>query len=377
MSSLFQKNKKDKQSDEIKSDLSKLDDRESTYRNNSIRWPTSLPAPDSMADAGFYFSPNDKNADCCTCYRCGIKMYNWLPDDTPKIEHKKFSPSCKEVKSWTDVLDVDSERGRVNRAEQTESQSKLRNKLADKAKRLTGALHRRSEGSKPSQPLPSLSKEAIISDSSNSQARELDDEEKLADVVRRREIAEKALEGLEKLSSFYPVGSAEKRLAEQSITQQTVDLEKLQQEEMDLVSRVGTLSFARGWNAPAAAQAITDEEDSPPINRGRTSSRALPVLPSQQKNTVPRMPAHVGRAVVSPSPVRREDIPSYEQYTSSKVESPIIEKSSSKSTSNEEWIEYFTDAGVPYYYNTISKHTVWHIPSDSQTSEPLTAVASN
>jgi len=374
MSSLFSKSKKDKKSENIKIDSTKMDDREESFRNNSIRWPSSLPAPDSMADAGFYFTPNDKYADCCTCYRCGIKMYNWLPDDTPKVEHKKFSPSCKEAKSWTDISNDDLERGKVNRPEQTESQSGLRSKITDKAKKLTGALHRRSEGSKQSQPLPSLSKEAPNSKSSYSETRELDDEEKLASVVRQRETAEKALEGLEKLASFYPPGSSERNLAQQSITAQTADLEKLRQDEMDLVSKVGTLSFARGWNAPAASQAARDEEDSPPANRGRSASmRALPMLPSQRKDSV-RVPAHVGRAVTSPSPIRREEVPSYEQYQSSKVDSPIVQ---SKSAANEEWIEYFTDAGVPYYYNTISKTTVWEIPSAPQSQDRLTSVTSN
>ncbi len=30
-----------------------------------------------MAEAGFYFNPNDKNSDRVNCYACGIEVYGW------------------------------------------------------------------------------------------------------------------------------------------------------------------------------------------------------------------------------------------------------------------------------------------------------------
>jgi len=357
-------NKKDKKTENTKLDMADAEERESSFRNTG--WPSSLPSADFMADAGFYFTPNEKYSDCCTCYKCGVKMFNWLPDDTPRYEHKKFSPSCKEVKSWTVAPIDDSERQNLNRAEQVEH-TRFRTRVADKAKRLTGSLHKKSDVSRPSIPFPSMSKEAEMGNAVSSETgRELNDEEKLADIRRQREVAERSLEGLEKLSSFYHPGSVEQKRAEQSIVLQSIDLEKLREEENRLAATMGTLSFGRTWGAAqqtsstTGAQSAVEEEDSPVNTRSRSNSRPLPKLPSQLiKDTVPRNPAHIGRSNVTPLAADNQ-FPSLAEHSKS-----------TSSQAQEEWIEYFTEQGVPYYYNTASKKTVWQIPSSNDILQPV------
>lgn len=407
MSSFFQKKDK-KVETAVQSDFTTLDGREASFVGNRCRWPSSLPAKDIMAEAGFFFTPNDRNSDCTTCFKCGIKMFNWLPDDTPKVEHKKFSPLCKEVKTWTDVV-AEPERN-LNRAEQTESQQRIRNKFADKAKRLTGGFHRKSDVARESEPLPSISRERSLTmgairernmttiaprerantlGSPRELRDETNDEERLANVRRQREVAEKSLEGLEKLASYYQQGSAEQKRAEQSIVLQHADLEKLRDEEIQLTSQMGALSFGRGWDSAREEEHNTVEPLSPVLESethtsGRASSRAAPMLPSQMmKDSKPRLPAHISKVNVTPLAVV-DEVPSYEAYKS-------LQTTDSQSCANdyytetvettpaEEWTEYFTDAGVPYYYNTISKKTVWQIPSNEVPATPLSpsAVRSN
>lgn len=352
-------------------DTSLTSDRASSFHNNAARWPASLPSADSMAEAGFYFTPTDKNADCTTCFRCGIKMYNWLPDDTPKSEHKKFSPSCKEVKSWNNVV-VEDDRHIINRAEQTHDS--LRSKLAGKAKKLTGTL--RSKHEKNVDPMSSFTKEPVVQDQ-----RVLNEEEKLADIRRQREVAEKSLDGLKKLASFYTIGSVEHKRAEQSIVLQTTDLEKLRQEEEELSSKMGNLSFGRSWgnntvespetqpyNKYSNAQVSYDEESPEPVVRGRSQTRPLPVLPSQmRKNSMPKMPTRLQKPNESEL---QSTLPSLQSESISQSAPPTYEQFNTPKQS--EWIEYFTEAGIPYYYSTITKTTVWQIPEQSRSEEPNT-----
>jgi len=350
-------------SESRKFDSTILEDRRSSFHDNAVRWPASLPSADSMADAGFYFTPNDKYQDCTTCFRCGVKMFNWLPDDTPKSEHKKFSPSCREVKSWIGVV-VETNRA-INRADQVDS--RLRNKLADKAKKLTLPFHRKRSDSDPSRESTSADSQSFPqSQTQESLDRPLNEEEKLADVRRQREVAEKSLDGLQKLASFYPIGSQEQKRAEQSIVLQVADLEKIRLEEDRLLSSMGALSFGRGWrdvtsDSPKIAQhsshnsqvnsdTVFSDEDSPEVARGRASLRPLPQLPSQLRNTGPRQPAKLTRT-------QSVDQTSYDaSYSSS--------SSSSSPSVKSEWIEYFTEDGTPYYFSTITQKTVWTIPTD-------------
>ncbi|XP_032074511.1 baculoviral IAP repeat-containing protein 7 [Thamnophis elegans] len=55
-------------------------------------WPASVPvAPTDLAAAGFYFVGP---ADTVQCFCCGGLLYNWVAEEDPMVEHKKFFPSC-------------------------------------------------------------------------------------------------------------------------------------------------------------------------------------------------------------------------------------------------------------------------------------------
>ncbi|XP_058033946.1 baculoviral IAP repeat-containing protein 7 [Ahaetulla prasina] len=55
-------------------------------------WPASVPvSPTDLAAAGFYFVGP---ADTVQCFCCGGLLYNWVADEDPMVEHKKFFPSC-------------------------------------------------------------------------------------------------------------------------------------------------------------------------------------------------------------------------------------------------------------------------------------------
>ncbi|XP_039214130.1 baculoviral IAP repeat-containing protein 7 isoform X1 [Crotalus tigris] len=55
-------------------------------------WPASVPvSPAELAAAGFYFVGP---ADTVQCFCCGGSLYNWVAEEDPMVEHKKFFPSC-------------------------------------------------------------------------------------------------------------------------------------------------------------------------------------------------------------------------------------------------------------------------------------------
>jgi len=260
-----------------------------------------------------------------------------------------------------------------------QSDTRRRSRFAQK---ISSTFHRKHDSTKPSanEALPPITAQTSDTDRSRPE------EEQLADVRRRREVSEKSLEGLEKLTSFYPIGSVEQKRIEQSVVLQTAELEKLRREENDLLSAMGSLSFGRGWHdvekdgspAPVRPQRPTystsshqpsaaDEEDSPEISRGRSATRPLPQLPSQmRKNSMPRMPTRLQRsqqtaeenAIEEEATMGAPMPPSYDQY---------------KAKPASDWIEYFTDQGVPYYYNTITKVTAWTIP-DHDNIQPVSSV---
>ncbi|XP_013915501.1 PREDICTED: uncharacterized protein LOC106543922 [Thamnophis sirtalis] len=60
-------------------------------------WPASVPvAPTDLAAAGFYFVGP---ADTVQCFCCGGLLYNWVAEEDPMVEHKKFFPSCLYVQN--------------------------------------------------------------------------------------------------------------------------------------------------------------------------------------------------------------------------------------------------------------------------------------
>ncbi|KAI0646375.1 hypothetical protein C8Q79DRAFT_909095 [Trametes meyenii] len=70
---------------------------------SSPKWPhppTWKATPDSLAEAGFYFTPSSRDPDNVTCYMCGKHLCNWEPEDDPfEIHYEK----CGDVCAWAIV----------------------------------------------------------------------------------------------------------------------------------------------------------------------------------------------------------------------------------------------------------------------------------
>ncbi|XP_032225383.2 uncharacterized protein LOC5501165 [Nematostella vectensis] len=57
-----------------------------------VDWPESSPVrPWELSSAGFYYLGDQ---DSVKCYKCGVALRNWEPDDLPWVEHEKWSPHC-------------------------------------------------------------------------------------------------------------------------------------------------------------------------------------------------------------------------------------------------------------------------------------------
>ncbi|KAI9683546.1 MAG: hypothetical protein M1820_010916, partial [Bogoriella megaspora] len=57
-------------------------------------WPHQTPDPDSLAKAGFYFSPSESSPDNVTCFLCKRSLDGWEAQDDPATEHLQHSPDC-------------------------------------------------------------------------------------------------------------------------------------------------------------------------------------------------------------------------------------------------------------------------------------------
>ncbi|XP_014678565.1 PREDICTED: baculoviral IAP repeat-containing protein 6-like, partial [Priapulus caudatus] len=58
------------------------------------RW--AQPAP--MAQAGFYYAPNNPGDDRAMCFTCNVCLVCWEATDEPWSEHERHSPTCPFVK---------------------------------------------------------------------------------------------------------------------------------------------------------------------------------------------------------------------------------------------------------------------------------------
>ncbi|KAK9871331.1 hypothetical protein WA026_011598 [Henosepilachna vigintioctopunctata] len=67
--------------------LATIEGRLKTYKN----WPNKNIHPQKLAAAGFFYSGR---ADVVQCFRCGIKGHNWLVNDKPMEDHKKWNTNC-------------------------------------------------------------------------------------------------------------------------------------------------------------------------------------------------------------------------------------------------------------------------------------------
>ncbi|XP_039956043.1 baculoviral IAP repeat-containing protein 5.2-B [Bactrocera tryoni] len=65
------------------------------------KWPfdeSSACSAKKMAEAGFYWSGNDREPDTVTCYICNKTLDGWERSDDPWKEHAKHAPQCSFVK---------------------------------------------------------------------------------------------------------------------------------------------------------------------------------------------------------------------------------------------------------------------------------------
>ncbi|CAF4117175.1 unnamed protein product, partial [Rotaria sordida] len=66
------------------------------YRTFTL-WPHAAYrwlSPESMAKAGFYYSPLKDNDDRALCFACTVTLVCWEPSDSPWTEHGRHSPHC-------------------------------------------------------------------------------------------------------------------------------------------------------------------------------------------------------------------------------------------------------------------------------------------
>ncbi|KAJ2497332.1 hypothetical protein GGH96_005178 [Coemansia sp. RSA 1972] len=72
-------------------------------RRGRFRWPyikysSYLAQPDTLASAGFVFSPAKDAPDNVQCFHCGFELTGWEPTDDPFAEHFAHEPSCSYAK---------------------------------------------------------------------------------------------------------------------------------------------------------------------------------------------------------------------------------------------------------------------------------------
>ncbi|KAJ1854370.1 hypothetical protein GGH12_004203 [Coemansia sp. RSA 1822] len=72
-------------------------------RRGRFRWPyikysSYLAQPDTLASAGFVFSPAKDAPDNVQCFHCGFELTGWEPTDDPFAEHFAHEPNCSYAK---------------------------------------------------------------------------------------------------------------------------------------------------------------------------------------------------------------------------------------------------------------------------------------
>lgn len=63
----------------------------------TLKWPhpsTFLATPETLAEAGFYFTPTVGSPDAVQCFTCGKELSDWEADDDPFAEHVRRGSSC-------------------------------------------------------------------------------------------------------------------------------------------------------------------------------------------------------------------------------------------------------------------------------------------
>eukprot|EP01087_Luapelamoeba_hula_P007298 TRINITY_DN1783_c0_g1_i1.p1 TRINITY_DN1783_c0_g1~~TRINITY_DN1783_c0_g1_i1.p1 ORF type:complete len:963 (-),score=170.19 TRINITY_DN1783_c0_g1_i1:25-2913(-) len=65
-----------------------------SFVNGERLWVKTQPSAQSLALAGFFFSPNERHPDRATCHACALSFTNWRPSDEPWALHSKYNKRC-------------------------------------------------------------------------------------------------------------------------------------------------------------------------------------------------------------------------------------------------------------------------------------------
>ncbi|KAJ2111930.1 hypothetical protein IW146_004996 [Coemansia sp. RSA 922] len=82
------------------SNVDTFQQRKDTFlRRGRFRWPyikytSYLAQPNTLASAGFSFSPAKDAPDNVQCFHCGFELTGWEPSDDPFAEHHAHQPTC-------------------------------------------------------------------------------------------------------------------------------------------------------------------------------------------------------------------------------------------------------------------------------------------
>ncbi|KAJ2401355.1 hypothetical protein GGI23_001449, partial [Coemansia sp. RSA 2559] len=68
--------------------------RRGRYRWPYIKYKSYLAQPDTLASAGFAFTPAKDAPDNVQCFVCGFELTGWEPSDDPFAEHYAHKPDC-------------------------------------------------------------------------------------------------------------------------------------------------------------------------------------------------------------------------------------------------------------------------------------------
>ncbi|TKA46018.1 hypothetical protein B0A49_12600 [Cryomyces minteri] len=80
----------------------------------TVTWPHERPAPDELAQAGFFYKPTSNNPDNVMCFLCERSLDGWEPADDPISEHLQHSPEC----GWAINMGIKQRNVKLDRAEE-------------------------------------------------------------------------------------------------------------------------------------------------------------------------------------------------------------------------------------------------------------------
>ncbi|EFN70605.1 Apoptosis inhibitor IAP [Camponotus floridanus] len=82
---------------EISDEVDNIDYRFELARLESFKnWPCAWMKPEKLAAAGFYYTGE---SDKVKCFECHVEICQWQPDDSPMVDHQRWSGRCRFVRN--------------------------------------------------------------------------------------------------------------------------------------------------------------------------------------------------------------------------------------------------------------------------------------